>query len=124
MQHAGCASVAGECTPDLDLYEAPDAFEICVDLPGVGPDSVRVLLKSGVLVIAGHKLPADQAPPGGATFHLAERSYGRFVRALQLPGAIDGARVVATLSQGELHISVPRITDRRTQDLIIPIRIE
>ena len=53
--------------------------------------------------------------PAGARFHLAERSYGRFARAVRLSGAVNGARAEAVVTGGQLRVVLPRLEDRRGQ---------
>ena len=38
------AVLAGQCTPPLDVLETDEAVEIVMDVPGVTPHAVRVLL--------------------------------------------------------------------------------
>lgn len=111
---------AGECTPPLDVLETGDGVEVILDVPGVPLDALRVLFSHGTLVVAGRKVPAGCAHREAA-FHLAERSFGRFARAVRLGGAFDAGRATATLTAGELHIVIPRIEERRGRDITIPI---
>ncbi len=111
---------AGECTPPLDVLETGDGIEVILDVPGVPLDALRVLFSHGTLVVAGRKVPAGCAHREAA-FHLAERSFGRFARAVRLGGAFDAGRATATLAAGELHIVIPRIEERRGRDITIPI---
>ena len=101
----------GQCTPALDVLETDEAVELVVDLPGVAPAGVRVLLKGGVVVVAGEKLPL---PPGDSgDYHLLERGSGRFARAVRITVPFDGSRVTARLAAGELRIVLPKIHERR-----------
>ena len=118
---AGCRTTAGECAPDLDVFELPNAYQIHVDLPGVSRDSVRVFIKAGTIVVAGEKLPPDPVTGSATTYHRVERSFGRFARAARLPGAIDAAGSRASLRGGELIVLVPRIPDRRGKEIEIVI---
>lgn len=116
----GDATPAGECVPPLDLYELDDALVVVVDLPGVPPDGVQALVKDGVLVVAGEKPPPTcAAAKETARFHLAERSFGRFARAVRLTGPVDATRAEATIDAGALRVRIPRVDDRRGA----PIRI-
>jgi HSP20 family protein len=123
LERDGRAS-AGECVPAVDVYELADAIMIVVDLPGVSADGVRALVKDGVLVVAGEK-PAAGCGAGAhkadARFHLAEREFGRFARAVRLPATFDASRARATLAGGELRIRIARIEDRRGAAIEIPI---
>ena len=42
------------------------------------------------------------------SYHLSERSYGVFVRMLQLPPGIDPSTIQATMSNGVLKITIPK----------------
>ena len=113
--------VAGECMPVVDVFETDKAVEIVLDLPGMKADAVRILFKAGVLLIVGEKERPDLSKRGPASFHLVERDFGRFARAVRINSAIDGAQVRARLANGELRVVLPRIAERRGTGLIIPI---
>lgn len=110
-------TITGECSPPLDVLETDDRIEITVDLPGVDAASVRISAKGQTVLIVGHKMPRRSRQD--SSFHLVERGYGRFARAVRLSSACDTSRATATLRQGELRICVPRIADRRGR----PVRI-
>lgn len=115
----GAAAVNAECRPPLDVVETTTALEVVVDVPGVTPESIRVVARRATLLVVGAKLvpPTD----GQARFHLAERNHGRFARAVRLTGAFDLARASARLQHGELHIVLPRLDDRRGRVFAIPV---
>lgn len=112
--------LAGECRPALDVFETEETVEILVDLPGVAASDLRVLVKSGVVLVAGEKTraPLGEEPAG---FHLVERGFGRFARAVRLTGAFDAGRVRATLVRGELRVVLPKIADRRGREVLVPV---
>ncbi len=115
----GSGALAGECSPALDVYETDSAIEVVVDLPGVDPGAVRVMVKGEMLLIAGEKTSRR----GGvdSTFHLVERGFGRFARAVRLGRPLDPARAEAHLANGELRIRVPKLKERRGQLIQIPV---
>jgi HSP20 family protein len=114
------AVAAGECSPPMDVLETAEAVEVLVDLPGVPRGNLRILFSQGTLIIVGRKLPSACAHREAA-FHLAERSFGRFARAVRLNGAFDAGQASATILDGELRIVLPRIEERRGRDIHIPI---
>lgn len=118
---SGDAAASAECSPAVDVIERADAFEIVADVPGVPRDAIRVVFTNHLVVIAGRKLPSgcDQRD---AAFHFAERRFGLFARVIPLAGAVDAMRARASLRGGELHVSLPRIDERRGGG--IPIAIE
>jgi len=113
--------VAGECMPVVDVFETDRAVEIVLDLPGVAADAIRVLFKSGVVIIVGEKERPDLSKRGPASFHMVERDFGRFARAIRITAAIDGANARARLANGELRVVLPRLKDRRGAGLLVPI---
>ncbi len=112
----------GAFSPTLDAVETSDAVEIIVDVPGVPPDDLRVLVRGNVLIIAGGKMPPNACERARASFHLVERAFGRFARAVRFNGAFESANATATLAGGELRVRVPRLTERRGRGVLIPVR--
>jgi len=113
--------VAGECMPVVDVFETEKTVEIVLDLPGVAADAIRILFKAGVLLIVGEKERPDLSKRGPTSFHLVERDFGRFARAVRIHAAIDGSQARARLANGELRVVLPRIAERRGAGLIVPI---
>ena len=113
--------VSGECMPVVDVFETERTVEIVLDLPGVAADAVRVLIKSGVVLIVGEKERPALSKNTPASFHLVERDFGRFARAVRVAGAVDAGAARARLAQGELRVVLPRRDERRGQGQLIPI---
>ncbi len=113
--------VAGECMPVVDVFETDRTVEIVIDLPGVAADALRILIKAGVVLIVGEKERPEPSKRVPASFHLVERDFGRFARAIRLAGAVDAAQASARLSQGELRVVLPRREERRGQGILVPI---
>ena len=110
---------SGECRPALDVVETQSGVEVLVDVAGVRAEAIRVLFRGDTLIIAGEKAPA--AATAGPTYHLVEREFGRFARAVRLTGAFDVEHARASLDAGELTIVLPRLADRRGQAHAIPV---
>jgi len=110
---------SGECHPPLDVIETERAVEIVIDVCGVAPQALRVLFRDDVLIVAG-----DKAPPAAShdqAFHLVEREFGRFARAVRLKGAFDVAAGRAAIAAGELTIVLPKRADRRGRAHVIAV---
>jgi HSP20 family protein len=110
---------SGECHPTLDVLETDVAIEVVVDVSGVPVTALRVLFRDSVLVVAGEKAPLPVTEE--QTFHLVEREFGRFARAVRLTGAFDVQQARATVRDGELTIVLPKLIDRRGQGHRIPV---
>jgi len=116
----GSESLAGECSPAVDVFETDDTLEIAVDMPGVDLAAIRVLSKGDDILIAGEK--SARRGHGESSFHLVERGYGRFARIVRLSRPCDASKATATLAAGELRVSVPKIGDRRGRAIPITVR--
>ena len=115
----GSESLAGECSPPLDVYETDDTLEIVMDLPGVDPAAIRVIGKGDSVLIAGEK--AARRARGESSFHLVERGYGRFARVVRLGRACNASSAHATMAGGELRVSIPKIADQRGRAIQITV---
>ena len=115
------AGVAPECTPPFDILETAAGIEILMDVPGVAADDIEIVFTRNVLLIAGRKTP-QVCTDCNPAFHVAERTFGRFGRAITLDGAFDTDRATATLATGELRLVLPRLDDRRGRQIRIPER--
>lgn len=115
----GPDSLTGECSPAVDVYETDEHLEIVVDLPGVDPQAVRVVIKGAAVLIAGEKTP--RRGRGDASFHLVERGFGKFARLVRITAACDTGRAQAAMAEGELRVSLPKMTDRRGRAFRVPI---
>jgi HSP20 family protein len=117
---ARASAAVGDCVPPLDVLETDDAVQILMDLPGVTAAAVKVLLKGDVILVVGEKW-ANAPGVGAGGYHLVERGSGRFARAVRLNGAFDGSRVRASITSGELRITLPKLGERRGRGVEIPV---
>jgi HSP20 family protein len=121
LGESGVSAVSAEYSPAIDVIERADAIEIVADVPGVPHDAIRLVFANHSVVIAGRKLPTG-CEQREAAFHFAERRFGLFARVIALTTPVDATRARASLRGGELHVSLPRIDERRGRG--IPIAID
>src|SRR5262245_23188070 len=115
----GAGALAGECAPAVDVYETDDTMEIVLGMPGADASAVRVMSKGDAVLIVGEKPP--RRVRGESSFHLVERGYGRFARAVRTTRACDTSRATARLVDGELRISLPKLAERRGRAITIRV---
>ncbi len=114
----------GECLPPLDVLETDEAIELLIDLPGVPAWAVRVLVKDRLAIVAGQKPQPAGEPSGGASFHLVERTFGRFIRAVRVAAACDAGRARARIQSGVLCLTLPKVAERRGRAIPVEIEVE
>lgn len=96
--------------PPADVYELPDSVVVTVELPGIDPDEVDVLLYEDAVVVAGNRrLPAA---PANAVYHTAEIRQGPFRIELALPTAVDPDQVDARYERGLLLMTLGKQSER------------
>ena len=113
--------VSGECMPLLDVFETERTIEIVLDVPGLTAESVRILFKGGVVLVVGEKERTDPALRAPASFHLVERDFGRFARAVRIHAAIDASQTRARIKDGELRVILTKLQERRGREIVIPV---
>ena len=102
----GAFETLGDWMPKLDLSETKDAYVARLEVPGVGPKEVNVSIREGLLMITGEKAREDEEKD--AKHHRVERVWGRFARAIPLPGPVDTGKTTATFKEGVLTVTLPK----------------
>ena len=67
-----------------------------------------VTLANGMLTVRGEKKTERDEQDKDKNWHVVERSYGSFSRAIPLPFDPDPAKVEAKFDKGVLHIHLPK----------------
>jgi HSP20 family protein len=111
----------GTLAPRADLVEGEAAFELSIELPGIGPDDVRVELTGDVLTIQGEKKEEkSEGRPEGKTYR-RERRFSRFERSFTLPASVDPKKVAATLRDGVLSLTLPKSEQARARTIEVKV---
>jgi HSP20 family protein len=99
--------LSGTRTPmamPMDVWQTEDGFHVCLDLPGVDPDSVDITTERNVLTIRAERRAEYQQ---GQNVLIAERPQGTFTRQLQLGDTVDTENIQASYGDGVLHLTLP-----------------
>lgn len=92
--------------PRVDVSETDKAIEITAELPGLEEKDVEIDFTDDVLTIKGEK--KSEKEETGKNRYISERTYGAFVRSIQLPSGIDPATIEANIDKGVLTVKVPK----------------
>ena len=92
--------------PNLDCFhtDEPHALTVVIELPGVDPQSIRVVAGERVLVVAGERR-RPQVP--GRVYQRMEIEYGPFQRQIRLAEDVDPEKAHARFERGVLTIELP-----------------
>jgi HSP20 family protein len=110
----------GSWSPAVDICEEDGRIVLRADLPGVGPDQLRIRVANNTLTISGERRSDSGPLPDGV--HRAERRFGNFSRSFNLPGSVDVDGIRAEHRDGVLEVSLPRRDDARSRQIDIQVR--
>jgi HSP20 family protein len=99
--------LSGTRTPmgmPMDVWQTDDGFHVCLDLPGVDPDTVDITTERNLLTIKAERRAEYQQ---GQNVLIAERPQGTFTRQLQLGDTVDTENIQASYGDGVLHLTLP-----------------
>ncbi|KAJ4797058.1 18.2 kDa class I heat shock protein [Rhynchospora pubera] len=91
----------------IDWKETPEAHVFKVDLPGIKKEEVKVEVdERNILQISGKRIGEDEDK--NDTWHLLERSSGKFLRRFRLPENANMDQIKAAMGNGVLTVTVPK----------------
>ena len=109
-----------EWQPAIDVAETESELVVNVEIPGMDPKDIDVLLSEETLFIKGEK--KQEAEEKEADYHLIERSYGTFIRSIPLPAEVQSEKISASYKNGVLTVILPK--SEGTQKREIKVKVE
>lgn len=104
--------------PDVDICEFPDHLELAADMPGVSENDVQVTLENGILTIEGR---VSTALYDGLSPLYTEYNVGNYFRQFSLHESIDGAGIKATMRNGVLELTLPKVEAAKPRKIEIKV---
>jgi HSP20 family protein len=112
---------SGAWAPPVDLCETQTSISIRVEMPGVTADQIKIGLTNTKLRIWGEKKRRPNRRKV-ISYHCSERSFGKFGRIVPLRWTVCIRNAVAELKGGMLHIHLPKIADRRGEEVLVEVK--
>ncbi|AEH50122.1 Hsp20/alpha crystallin family protein [Pseudothermotoga thermarum] len=106
--------------PEIDVYETDKELMIEVEVPGMDKKDIKVKVEDGVLRICGEK--KLEREKSDRNYHVVERSYGKFERAIRLPDYVDAEKIKARYENGVLTISIPKKEEKKAK--VVDVEVE
>jgi HSP20 family protein len=91
--------------PPRIFMKTEDTLFLSLEMPGVNPGAVNIMLDQRVLTISGRS--RSSAPEGYSLTHHEYRD-GDYERAFTLSEAIDSDKIEAELKEGVLRLKLPK----------------
>jgi HSP20 family protein len=117
----GFVGASGGFRPHVDCFrtEEPPTVTVVVELAGVDPDDVEVVVTEQTLVVRGVR--RRPTPDCRVSYRHLEIEYGPFQRQLALTEDFDPAAAEATYADGLLKIALPLAQRPRSGKVSISI---
>ncbi|KAG8488490.1 hypothetical protein CXB51_016435 [Gossypium anomalum] len=104
----------------VDWKETPEAHVFKADLPGLKKEEVKVEVEEGrILQISGER--SKEQEEKNDKWHRVERSSGKFLRRFRLPENAKMDQVKASMENGVLTVTVPKVEDKKPEVKAIEI---
>ena len=105
--------------PAVDLYEEKDDIVVKVELPGMDKENIEVNLTDHTLTIKGEK--KKEAETKEKDYYRSERSYGAFLRTLELPKEVHADKVKANFKNGILEVRLPKTEEAKAKEVKVKV---
>lgn len=114
--------LTGKWTPNVDIYEDPQAIKLEADLPGVKAEDFKLSIENYKLTLSGERKFDKEEK--GENWHRVERSYGSFTRTFTLPSTVNVEEVKAEFKDGVLSITLPKREEVKPRQIQVAIKTE
>jgi HSP20 family protein len=106
-------------TPAVDLYEEKDEIVVKAELPGMDKENIEVNLSDHHLTIKGEKKKEEEVKE--ENYYRSERSYGAFLRTLELPAEVHADKVKAAFKNGILEVRLPKTEEAKAKEINVKV---
>lgn len=89
-----------------EVEETAKAVVVRVEVPGMDKSDCRISIEGNTLYVSGEK--RFERETHDSTYHVMERAYGAFQRAIPLPGNVDIDQAEANYKKGVLTVRLPK----------------
>jgi len=113
------AEEIGEWLPSLDVSETKNDVVVKAELPGIDPKDIDISLANDVLTIKGEKRQEKEEKE--ENYHLVERNYGSFTRAIRLPKDVQSDKISASFKNGVLKVTLPKSEEAKKKEIKIKV---
>ncbi len=91
--------------PDVNIFEAPEAYYLEAEMPGVAKDGLEITVEDREITLVGRR----NAEPVAGNALVRERHTAGYRRVFELDPVIDTARIAARIDQGMVTVTLPKV---------------
>jgi len=101
--------------PRMDVIDRDEDILVRAEVPGVDKKDLEVSLADNMLTVKGSVKREEKEEKGD--FYRCETSQGAFLRTVAIPGKIDASKVAASLKDGVLEITLPKVEGSKRRSI-------
>lgn len=103
----------------VEIDETDTELTLHADVPGFAEKDLSVSVEPGRVLISGRTETKEERKKGKTIY--SERRAGEIFRSISLPVEVDANKVTATLKNGSLEITLPKLA--RKEAARIPVKV-
>lgn len=96
-----------------EVEETGKEIMVRVEVPGMDKEDCRITIEGNMLYLSGEK--RCERETHDSTYHVMERAYGSFQRAIPLPRNVDTDKAEALYKNGVLTIRLPKVGGEKSK---------
>ena len=109
-----------DTSPAVDMYDDKNEIVVKAEVPGVDKENISISLSENMLTIKGEMKKEEETKE--EDYYYSERSYGSFMRTLNLPAKVNEKKIKASFKDGVLEIHMPKAPEHKAKDIKVEIK--
>jgi len=105
--------------PAIEVYEEKDDVVVKAEIPGMKKEDLDINISGSLLTLKGEKKQEEEVKKKG--YYYSERSYGSFVRTVDLPKEVQVDKAYANFKDGVLEVRLPKTEEAKRKEVKIKV---
>jgi HSP20 family protein len=105
--------------PAIEVYEEKDDVVVKAEIPGMKKENLEINISGNLLTIKGEKKQEEEVKKKG--YYYSERSYGSFMRTIDLPKEVQVDKAYANFKDGVLEVRLPKTEEAKRKEVKIKV---
>lgn len=105
--------------PAIEVYEEKDDVVIKAEIPGMKKEELDINISGTILTIKGEKKQEEEVKKKG--YYYSERSYGSFLRTIDLPKEVQTDKARAHFKDGVLEVRLPKTEEAKRKEVKVKV---
>jgi HSP20 family protein len=93
-------------SPAVELNEQDGTYQLKAELPGVNKDDIDIEVGEDWIILKAETKQSEEEKE--KNIYRSEIRYGKFIRSIPLPSAVDNSQAKAEYKDGILTVTVPK----------------